>query len=375
MAEEPVRPADLAGDVTKWTTVVTGVLAVLTTIGGSAAALSGSADRMFREQPLVVLIAALAAFFGFAFLGLALAVGPSKRQRQRWIGYSILCFFAALAFGTVAVMNTSGTADQPGLTGLITTTDGQPKLDLTVTASGLRSDERINVLVSGVSAENKRDPRPLFATVIGANRDGVVSGTFSVNLGGESYAKVAVAAWAVKPRPFLCGEDSKEERCRAQGEPNCNVVAAGETDRSACLLLSVPGSARRPSLDLAMTRVEDALTLVGTVSALPLRGQVVYLSIYPSGNVKPMYATKLVPALDGSINASLALTMDPSLAGICIVAMEGSPFEPVSPPCPVPNLPAGELAASTTWLALTAPPRAPEASATPPIEPEVTLEP
>lgn len=384
MADAPEAPGGLPGDLDAWSKGVTAVLAVVTAIGGGAATLSGSADRLFREQPVLVLVAALAAGFAFAFIGLALAVGETRQKRRSWIGNAIVMFFLALAAGSVAVLNSSGTADQPGLTGFISTTEGRPKLELTVTASGVRSDERINVRVSGVTAANERDPRPLLTTVVGANRDGLVSGTFSVDLGGEVYVKVAVSAWAVKPRPFFCGPDYKsDQRCTLPPEPNCNLVASGESDRAACLLLTVPGSSRRPSLNLALTRVDDALTLVGTVAALPLRGRVVYLSIYPTGSLETLYAAKLIPELDGSINASVAISLDPALAGVCVVAVEGSPYQPLIPPCPVPDLPVSDVAISTTWLALSAPPQAPEESAIPStdpevipsIDPEVTLEP
>jgi hypothetical protein len=381
MAGEPVAPTDLADDVTKWNGLLTLVLGTVTTIGGGAATLSGGAERMFREQPLLALGAALAAFSGFAFLALGAVLGRNKGQRSRSIANSIICFVGALALGTVAVLNTSGSADQPGITGVITTTGGQPTLELTVTASGVRSDERMNVLVSGVSAANERDPRPLLATVVGANRDGLLSATFSVNLGGQTYATVAVAAWAVMPRPFFCdsarkGEWLFESFCSVTREPNCNVVAYGESDRAACLLLTVSGATRRPSIDLALTRVDDSLTLTGSIAALPERGHAVYLFIYPSGSDLALYSTKLVPELDGSINADLAVGLDPALDGICVVAVEAPSVDLVRPRCPVtPKSRRGERAVWTTWLALTAPPKAPDVTESPPVEPEVTPEP
>jgi hypothetical protein len=190
---------------------------------------------MLRNEPLLTILAVGIIAFGFLFVIVAFIVLTSTSEKRnayaaRWFALASAMIVFGIVGGVFVAAKSASLQEEPsivaGLTG-----DGPHHLDATVTASGMRADQRLNVQVTGYlpgETAEERTSEKVFLSVSGPDPTGVVTIPIAIPIRSATYSHLQIAVWRV-------GDD----------EPDCNQAQAGLVTGSACARL-VMADAPRP---------------------------------------------------------------------------------------------------------------------------------
>jgi len=304
--------------ISKWAGALSSVLAIIATLAGAAAAVSGGAERMFREQQLWTLGAIGALCLGIGLLAASLIFVPgsstkSSARRIRLMGLSLPLFLTAVLAGAVAASTSASAQEEPSVTAKLTVGDS-PSISGELTASGLTSADRFALLVQGFSLDDQRTT--LFRTAQGPARDGSIAFPFEVPLRSHELDRVQVIAWRV-----------------GDSTPDCNQVETNELRRAACVLLRVP-SARYGAPQLEVTRSDDGATLTGTLSAAVAPNRVMIVRVFANDAADAVYEAAFAANGNGVLEADLGTIRIPANGRACVMVApaDGDPEQVGCPP-------------------------------------------
>jgi hypothetical protein len=212
----------------EWATKVLAALAaVLALISPAVAALAGAgggSQRMLRNEWPLTAAAAAAIGFGFLLILFAFIVLTSVSAKKN--AYSARLFAAAsvlIIAGLGAVLlsagRSAGLREEPSVAAALVA-EPSLHLDATVTASGLRADERLNIHVYGYRAGA---PGLLYSSVTGPNESGQISLAITLPIDPATSDHIQISIWQV-----------------GKGEPDCNQAESGARADAACALFAIP---------------------------------------------------------------------------------------------------------------------------------------
>jgi hypothetical protein len=195
MTDNPPADSATANIATYLAGGLVAVTTLLTTLGG----LTGGLARMIRnnqhDAKAVFLVA-------FAAVVLALvAQVASKANGMVWLKLAVLAvstilFSVSTIWGIGLAVDNSTIEDRPSLSAQLVSTDaGLWAIKGSASTSGLRADERMQVLVYAYSEEDGVfAPARLFYAAAGPNADGVATETFEVPVPARAFDAFAVTA-------------------------------------------------------------------------------------------------------------------------------------------------------------------------------------
>lgn len=232
-------------------TWLTGIIVALTGLLTAGGAYTGGVGRILRNHPTMLYWSITCVFVAVVLALVALGIthnsqiwklhGRSIRVlRSALLALSVGFFFVAISLAMTATASSADQADRPTLSAqLIANTNGGWSIHGDAAASGVKDENRMQVLVYGVLAHNEMPERIFFSTT-GPDTDGVVSESFEVPLPYQEFKAIVVTA-NHGDLPRACGSNrafyAESNTVELQPAPLENVV---EGRQAACLTLAPP---------------------------------------------------------------------------------------------------------------------------------------
>jgi hypothetical protein len=298
-------PADTVG---KWLPLMTAAVGLIGTIGTGVAAVGGGLGRIVLNEFWWAIASFVMTVLALLAIALALGIFGADTPRHRGIrtilfGFSFLLFTGGIIIGGLAASLITATRGQPAIAATVHTVDGSLQLDGTVSTSGVKAGERIQVRVTGHRQHNKIGSR-LYEAWIGPDSQGNVTTQIALRLDPTQYDEVFVAAWF-------------------------DVAPTCDTDASTvgCALVGIPIVRNIPSL--TATWADDAAvpTILVTVQMPAIAAtSVVYMHAYgttASGARQALYDGALGPSPDGTVDTTIRIRVPQDIVESCLVAYVG----------------------------------------------------
>lgn len=325
--------------VSKWASAVSSVVAIIATLAGAAAAVGGGTERIFRQEPRLMVLSIVLLCSGFLLIASAFFFVPgasrtSSARRARLMGISLPFLLGSIIVGAFGAARAATAQEEPSITGELTLGDS-PVVSGELKASGLTADARLALVVEGFTEGGDRVP--LLRTAQGPNRDGSITFPFSAPLETREVTRVLVSAWRV-----------------GTSQPDCNRVETDDLDFASCLQIDIPTRA------LGLPRMEltrgDGGGVTGTVTALTEPNRLVVVTAFVEGEEMMIFQATYAADENGVLAADVGTIHVRRDGAVCVIAaFEGEASTDACPPA------AGE-AKGVAWALL---PSLPAPSATP----------
>ena len=210
--------------------------ATLTAAFTALGAVGGGLERMLLNYFPAALVA-LIGTIGGVLLAVAAYLAKDEKGKRRRLRWALVLFSIGVVTGIVAAARTPSTREQPFIAAKLSVgTDGAPwVLEATVKAAGMRSHEKVKVVVDGLDGYQPVEPGGrLYTGEVGPDRGGLVDLTFTVPVPINTFEQIGVAAGVGNLRDKCFEEEEEPGAAPATPSPE------EEAPEKACVVLVVP---------------------------------------------------------------------------------------------------------------------------------------